>query len=62
MSKKKVKSTVQYGAKWVAKEMKLTYHTVGMKLRAAGVPKSGKMYDFGSKTAAERVIKKLKTA
>lgn len=59
---KKVKSSVQYGAKWIAKEMKLTYHTVGMKLRAAGIEKSGKMYDFKSKTAAERVIKKLKAA
>lgn len=59
---KKVKSSVQYGVKWLAKEMDVTHHTVGMKLRSAGIKKSGKMYDFGSKTAAEKILKKLKVA
>lgn len=59
---KKVKSSVQYGAKWIAKEMGLTYHTVGMKLRKAGIEKSGKTYDFKSKAAAKKVITQLKAA
>lgn len=56
------KVTVVYGVKWLAKQTGYSTHTIGMKLRAAGVKKDGKMYSFKTKAAAQSIIKKIQVA
>ena len=49
-----------FGVDYVAKELDIEPFTVRQKLRAAGIRKDGRIYDFGSKKKADEVVAQLK--
>lgn len=49
-----------YGVDYVAEALGVEPFTARQKLRAAGIKKSGRIYDFGTKKAADEVVKQLK--
>ena len=49
-----------YGVDFVAEALGIAAFTVRVKLRQAGIKKDGRTYDFGTKKAAEAIVKQLK--
>jgi SNF2 family DNA or RNA helicase len=49
-----------YGVDYLAEQLDVETTTVRVKLRSAGIKKSGRVYDFGTKKEADEVVKQLR--